>query len=246
MAVVIPTRNRWPLVRTAIASALAQRGVNIEVIVVVDGSSDETSDRLAKVRDPRLTVLRDSVGQGVARARNRGLAEVTAPWVAFLDDDDVWASGHLRAMLDAVRASELDDTRVGLVFSGHVEVDYLRHVIGVSRAHPADVARVSLDHFNLFGGPSRVLLRTAAVRATGGFDPGFSTAADWDLYVRVAADWGVVRCPTLLVGYMRRAGSMSRDAELLLSEVRAMRESTVGTRRARRGASATPWRSTSR
>ena len=116
-------------------------------------------------------MLRLDEGQGVALARNRGLAEVSAPWVAFLDDDDVWAPGHLAAMLDAVDAADADPRRIGLVYSGHVEVDWARRVIGISRAAPVAGVPEHLDRFNLIGGPSRVLLRTDAVRAAGGFDP---------------------------------------------------------------------------
>ena len=162
MAVVIPTRNRWPLLRTALAGALAQRGVNVHVVVVDDGSSDGTSALLAALDEPRLTVLRQDEGQGVAVARNRGLAEVSAPWVAFLDDDDVWAPGHLAAMLDAVHAADACSRRIGLVYSGHVEVDWARRVIGISRAVPVAGVPEHLDRFNLIGGPSRVLLRTEA------------------------------------------------------------------------------------
>jgi glycosyltransferase involved in cell wall biosynthesis len=224
VAVVIPTRNRWPLLRTALAGALAQRGVNVHVIVVDDGSSDGTSALLAAFDEPRLTVLRHDEGQGVAAARNRGLAEVSAPWVAFLDDDDVWAPGHLAAMLDAVDAAAADRRRIGLVYSGHVEVDWARRVIGISRAAPVAGVPEHLDRFNLIGGPSRVLLRTDAVRGAGGFDPAFSTVADWDLWVRVAAEWELAACEELLVGYMRHPESMSFDADRLLAEIVAMRE----------------------
>ena len=224
MAVVIPTRNRWPLLRTALAGALAQRGVNVEVVVVDDGSSDETAAGLATLDEPRLTVLRLDEGRGVALARNRGLAEVSAPWVAFLDDDDVWAPGHLAAMLDAVGAAGADPRRIGLVYSGHVEVDWARRVIGVSRAAPVAGVPEHLDRFNLIGGPSRVLLRTDAVRAAGAFDPAFSTVADWDLWVRVAADWELAACDELLVGYMRHPESMSFDADRLLAEIVTLRE----------------------
>ena len=123
VAVVIPSRNRWQFLRTALASALAQRGVDVGVVVVDDGSIGRTPGELGALHDERVQVLRRERPEGVSAARNLGLVHVTAPWVAFLDDDDVWAPRHLSAMLDAVRVSELDPERVGLVFSGHLDVD---------------------------------------------------------------------------------------------------------------------------
>src|SRR5205085_9243037 len=103
-------------------------------------------------------VLRHDRPKGVSAARNLGLRHVAAPWVAFLDDDDVWAAGYLTAMLDAVRASELDSQRVGLVFSGHLQVDSQWQVTDVSPAPTPEVVRRDLNRFNSVGCPSRVVL----------------------------------------------------------------------------------------
>jgi hypothetical protein len=105
VGVVIPSRDRWPFLRTAVASALAQAEVDVRVVVVDDGSTDATPAELRAVRDPRMRVIRLERTEGVSRARNAGLAHVDAPWVAFLDDDDVWAPRHLSAMLAAAAGS---------------------------------------------------------------------------------------------------------------------------------------------
>jgi len=222
IAVVIPSRDRWPLLRTALAGALAQQDVEVQVIVVDDGSVDRTAAELATLDDPRVRVLRNDRPQGVAAARNLGLAHVTAPWVAFLDDDDVWAPGHLASMIRAVRTSELPRERVGLVFSGHIDVDRDRRLTSISPAEPADSIREGLKRFNLVGGPSRVVLDTEVVRQVGGFDAGLSIVADWDLWVRIVAGYEVVRSPETLVGYMRHPGNMHLDADRLLDEIAAL------------------------
>jgi glycosyltransferase involved in cell wall biosynthesis len=222
IAVVIPSRDRWPLLRTAIAGALAQEDVDVQVIVVDDGSTDRTPAELAALDDPRLRVLRNDRPLGVAAARNVGLAQVTAPWVAFLDDDDVWAPAHLASMIRAVRTGEVARERVGLVFSGHIDVDRDRRATGISRAEPAEAIREGLKRFNLVGGPSRVLLDTEAVRQVGGFDADLSIVADWDLWVRLVAEYEVVRSPGIFVGYMRHPGNMHLDADRLLDEITAL------------------------
>jgi glycosyltransferase involved in cell wall biosynthesis len=222
VAVVIPSRNRWPLLRTAIASALAQERVDVHVLVVDDGSTDLTPSELAALDESRLSVLRDDRPQGVSAARNRGLAHVTAPWVAFLDDDDVWAPGHLAAMFDALHASGVDPAEVGVVFSGNLVLDRNRYVTDVAPAAPVDDVRASLRTRNLVGGPSRVMARTDAVRAVGAFEVGFSITADWDLWLRIVPEREVVRSPELLVGYMHHDGNMHRDGKRLLAELAAL------------------------
>lgn len=77
---------------------------------------------------------------------------------------------------------------------------------------------------NVVGCPSRVILRTDAVRNVGAFDVRFSILADWDLWVRVAAEYDVVRCPELLVGYTHHSGNMHLDAERLVYELAGLQE----------------------
>jgi glycosyltransferase involved in cell wall biosynthesis len=211
------------LLRTALASALAQTGVHVDVLVVDDGSSDGTIDELSAIDDARLRVLRHRHPMGVSAARNLGLTHVTAPWVAFLDDDDVWAPGHLSAMLDAVRRSSLAHDRVGLVYSGHLDLDANREMTDVTPAAPAESIREGLKRMNIVGCPSRVLLLTEAVNAVGGFDTRLSIMADWDLWVRVLAGHEAVRCPELLVGYMRHPGNMHLDAQRFVAEAAMLR-----------------------
>jgi glycosyltransferase involved in cell wall biosynthesis len=217
VAVVIPTRDPWPLVRTAVASALAQEDVEVQVVVVDDGSVDETARELEAVSDPRALVLHHDRPRGVSAARNLGLSRVTAAWVAFLDDDDVWAPRHLAAMLGAAAASE--DARTGLVYSGHLVVDGEREVIGISAAPPVSDVHGRMHTFNFVGCPSRVMVRTHAARDVGGFDVRLSILADWDMWVRVLATTSCVRCSELLVAYMLHARAMHFDGDGLLAEL---------------------------
>ncbi len=223
-AVVIPSRNRWPLLRTALAGALAQRDVEVHVVVVDDGSTDATRHQLEGLSHPRLTIVRNDHAEGVSAARNRGLRAVTAPWVAFLDDDDVWAPDHLATMLAAVRRSGRDPERVGLVFARQLVVDGDRYATGLEPMVAEDGVREHLSLYNPLGGPSMVLLRTDVVRAAGGFDERLSIVADWDLWARIVTKHEVVRSPESAVAYMRHADSMHLDIERLLGEFAALRE----------------------
>src|SRR2546421_12955356 len=97
--VIIPTRDRWPLLAVTLCGALAQEGVTLEVIVVDDGSVDQTPRRLAEVIDERVRVIRHPSSRGVAAARNSAIAAARGEWLAFLDDDDLWAPHKLRIQL---------------------------------------------------------------------------------------------------------------------------------------------------
>ena len=105
ITVVIPTHNRAQLMPKTLRSVLRQRGVELEVVVVDDGSSDATPEILQRIRDPRVRWLRHEEPQGVANARNLGFVAVDTPWVAFTDDDDLWAPDKLACQLAARRAA---------------------------------------------------------------------------------------------------------------------------------------------
>jgi glycosyltransferase involved in cell wall biosynthesis len=102
-SVVVPTYNRATLIREAIGSVLAQGDVVGEVIVVDDGSTDETSAVLERIQDSRLRVVRQQ-NRGPAAARNLGLVNCTGKWVMFLDSDDALAEGAVQALVAAAVA----------------------------------------------------------------------------------------------------------------------------------------------
>ena len=106
VSVVIPTRDRWPLLATTLASALGQDGVALEVVVVDDGSAT-AAPVVPPFDDPRVRIARNDRSLGVAGARNRGIEAARGEWIAFLDDDDVWAPAKLRRQLDAATAARL-------------------------------------------------------------------------------------------------------------------------------------------
>jgi len=103
VSVVIPTRNRPELVTRAAHSALAQSVEEIEVIVVVDGPDAATRSALDAVADARLRVVELPTSGGAPAARNAGVRQARAPWVALLDDDDEWLPHKLAAQLEVAR-----------------------------------------------------------------------------------------------------------------------------------------------
>ncbi|MFV2020979.1 glycosyltransferase family 2 protein [Micromonospora sp. LOL_023] len=105
VSVVIPTHSRPDLVTRAVRSALAQSFEDIEVIVVIDGPDQATRAALDAIADTRLRVIELPERGGAPQARNVGVRQARAPWVALLDDDDEWLPHKLAAQLDVARGA---------------------------------------------------------------------------------------------------------------------------------------------
>lgn len=138
-SIVVPLWNKRDTVRETVASVLAQTYDDFELIVVDDGSTDDSVDMLAGVDDPRLRILRQSNG-GPGLARNAGIAAAKADWIAFLDADDLWLPDHL-AELDRIRARF---PKAGLIGTAYVQAD------GSSSYQPPRRAPGMLQEINFF------------------------------------------------------------------------------------------------
>jgi glycosyltransferase involved in cell wall biosynthesis len=202
---VIPTRNRWHMLSTsALPSALEQEAVEHEVIVVDEGSSDETAAELAKLEEARLRVIRHDSPRGVAQARNAGIVAAQGAWVAFLDDDDLWSPRKLRRQLDA--AGEIG---ASFVYAGAAWLDERRHFLhALAPPDPDGLAARLLRGNEIWAGGSNVVVRTEVARRLGGFDERLFQLADWDLWIRLALDGRAAALDEILVGYVVQPESM--------------------------------------
>jgi glycosyltransferase involved in cell wall biosynthesis len=205
VTVVVPTHSRWDLLSTAaLPAALGQEDADLEVLVVDDGSTDETADGLRAIDDPRLRVVRHDEARGVAQARNAGIAAARGRWIALLDDDDLWAPWKLRTQLDAAAAA-------GALFAygGAAAVAEDRTwVYSLPPADPRTLASVLLERNVLWGGCSNVLVRTDVVRQLRGFDEHLFQLTDWDLWIRLSQAGPAAACPEVLVGCIEHRRSM--------------------------------------
>lgn len=232
VSVVIPTRNRRELLTRALASVRAQVGVGLEVIVVDDGSADDTAELVGRLDDARVRLLRHDNARGVAQARNSGLQAASAPWTAFLDDDDLWAPRRLRAQLDAIAGSD-----AGWAASGAVVVDEELRLIGAQRPPRPEALPGAILRYNCIpGGASGVLASTEILRRLGGFDPALRILADWDLWTRLALSSPLAVVSHPHVAYVLHGANMTSrpaglGAELALIESKyAAERSACGVR----------------
>jgi glycosyltransferase involved in cell wall biosynthesis len=215
VSVIVPTRGRSELLDAALHCALNQVGVDVEVIVVDDGSTDDTAASLARKNDERLRVLRNDTPQGVSAARNRGISHARSRWIAFLDDDDLWAPDKLAAQLHAV-----ETTGRTWVYAGDVNIDSdLRVLSGAPPPDPDTVVR-SLDRYNAVpSGASNVMVSSEELERVGTFDPGLTNNEDWDLWIRLARNGPPACVDRPLVAYTMHAEAASKNMERMLREL---------------------------
>jgi glycosyltransferase involved in cell wall biosynthesis len=228
VSVVIPTRGRWPLLARTLAGALAQEEVEHEVIVVDDGSTDETRARLEEFDDPRVKVVRHRQRRQLAAARNSGVEAARGDWVAFLDDDDLWSPLKLRAQLSAAA-----DRNAVFAYSSGLIVDPDLTVLQTSPAPDPDRILELLLRGNWIPvGASNVIARTDLVRRLGGFDEGLVHFADWDMWLRLAASGRAAAVQEPLVAYLLHGENMvltdSRDVVREFDRLTAKHELLAG------------------
>jgi glycosyltransferase involved in cell wall biosynthesis len=188
----------------ALPSALGQEGVEFEVVVVDDGSTDDTAEQLADLREPRVRVVNHGCPRGVAQARNAGIAAAHGAWIALLDDDDLWSPSKLRTQL-AAAATE------GAVFAygGAAALTEDRTwVCSLAPPDPQTLPSVLLQRNVLWGGCSNVLVRTDVIRGLGGFDERLFQLTDWDLWIRLSQAGRAAACSEVLVGCIEHRRSM--------------------------------------
>jgi glycosyltransferase involved in cell wall biosynthesis len=196
--VVIPTRDRWPVLsRAALASARAQEQVDVEIIVVDDGSTDGTADHVSQLGDERVRVLRHEQSRGVAAARNAGIAAARGRWISFLDDDDLWSPRKLRAQLDAAAQA---DAVFAYTAGAAVDEDHT-FLFNVAAPDAATITTQLLQWNVIWCGCSNVAARADVVHELGGFDAELAQLADWDLWIRLALAGPAAATPDVHCAY---------------------------------------------
>jgi glycosyltransferase involved in cell wall biosynthesis len=210
VSVVIATRNRPHLLRLALASITAQQGLpgqGVEAVVVNDGGTDLTSE-LAGAAGAGLRVrsLVLPSRRGLPAARNAGIDAARGEFLAFLDDDDLYLPGHLRAAIDVLGSGEADAAYTTCLISP-VRVDPARPLpaFPASMGYPFDPGLLSVA--NLLAVHSVVLRRPASAR----FDQGLDALEDWDFWLRLSRNYGYrfVHSAEPTVIYHRIAGQPS-------------------------------------
>lgn len=215
VTVVVPTRNRRTLLLQALRSIVRQRGVDLRVVVIDDGSDEDMAPVCRGIGDVRVTVIRREIPHGVSAARNLGLANTTTEWIAFCDDDDLWSPEKLVRQIATAHESRRD-----WAYAGCVHVHSALMVQNGTPPLPGDQMCRALRRYNAMpAGASNVLVRSDLLRRLGGFDESLTHLPDWDLWIRLAAHGIPAAVASPLVAYRIHGGNASFRTDEMLAEV---------------------------
>jgi len=180
VSIIIPTFNRGYCLAESIRSVLQQSFTDFELIVVDDGSTDDTLDVVRQFSLVQLLRLEDN--RGVSFARNKGMRLARGEFLAFLDSDDLWEKDKLKAQMNWLESQP--GCRV--VYTDEI---WIRNGVKVNpmkkhRKYSGDIFRQCLPLCIV--SPSSVLLRTEVVSEIGEFDEAMPVCEDYDLWLRIA------------------------------------------------------------
>jgi glycosyltransferase involved in cell wall biosynthesis len=186
VSVIIPVYNGERHLAETIESVIAQKNINWELIAVNDGSPDSSLKILNEYAEKipgRIKVISVKNG-GVSRARNTAVTAARGTYIAFLDQDDLWAPEKLELQVEMFSR----DKKLGLVFTNTTIIDEngsILHdnVLKFREEHRGNIFECLL--FDNFIGISTVMMRKELFVTSGGFDPRFSLAEDYDLLLKV-------------------------------------------------------------
>ena len=217
VSVVVPSHNRARLLRRTLQSIRAQHLDDLEIVVVDDGSTDD-SQAVAAAADPRVVVVRNQKPAGVSAARNCGIAAARGDWIAFCDDDDVWSPDKLTRQLAAANQARAD-----WAYAGDVNVDEGLRVLSGGPPPDPDAVVAQLPRWNpLASGGSNVVVRASVLAAAGGFDPTLRRTEDWDLWIRLARIGPPACAREPLVAYRFHPGNVATDPGEMVDEARRL------------------------
>ena len=220
VSVVVPVKNGGLYLDRALTTALEQSLRDLEVIVVDDGSTDDSASIAHRraAEDARVRYV-EATGAGVAAARNQGIELARSDLIAPLDADDLWFPAKLERQVHRLEECGPD---FAVAYSWAYLVDADDRIIGASLPFDArTMRRLEGDVFlpllyKCFTGGSHVLIRRSCAQAVGGYDSALDRREDYDLMIRLAERFLFALVPAFLQAYRQTPTSRSHgEVELL-------------------------------
>ena len=198
VSVVIPTHNRANYIAHAVESVLDQTFRDYEIIVINDGSTDNTQEVLKKFED-KIKLLHQE-NKGIAQTRNRAIQESTGEYIAFLDSDDYWMPEKLDQQVRILDTHP----KVGIVYSRMPIVDKQGNKIGMKPAGPS--GRNFRELLEIWGDlpTSTVMVRRSCFEKAGLFDTALHTMEDIDMWIRIARFYDIYEIENKVLAFYRR------------------------------------------
>lgn len=210
ISVVIPTHNRADLLPRAIKSVQAQTYTDLEILIISDGSEDNTQEVVEELAkdDARIKFIEYFPARGGNVARNTGIENASGEYVAFLDDDDEFMPEKLEKQIAVMQS----DPQIGLVYTG-VHIIYANEGVeyaSVPKATGDLSSEILLD--NIIGTTSTVMVRKELLLQAGGFDVQLRALQDFDLWIRICQLCKVGFVPEEMINYYNYTGTKQVSA----------------------------------
>ena len=221
VSVVIPTYNRAYSVGKAVHSVIRQTYENLEIIIVDDGSTDNTREIIENIKDSRIVYIYQK-NQRQSAARNNGVRVAKGDLIAFLDSDDIWLPEKLEKQVKAFQS----DPHIGLVtcWSKSVNVnDPDNYAINACYARNREEFILDLLLEKVIISTSQAVIKRECFEKLGGFDPNFLLEEDYDMFLRVASEDDVFCINEVLAIYYKKSGQSLCD-KTAVEEIKADKE----------------------
>ncbi|MDP6673510.1 MAG: glycosyltransferase, partial [Gammaproteobacteria bacterium] len=211
ISIVVPAHNAATTIKETIDSVLRQTLTDFELLIIDDGSTDDTVKIVANITDSRVHCF-SFANEGPSAARNRGIERTTGEFVAFLDADDLWLPGKLAAQVDALRRNP----DAALAFSWSDSIDEAGTFLKKgNHVPPEDSVYEQLIVWNFLDNGSTPMIRRKTLSGAGAFDEGLRYGEDWDMWLRLAYRYPIICIPEVHVLYRVRQSSASSNVTQL-------------------------------
>ena len=213
VSVIIPAYNAEKFIVETIQSLQRQTFSDFEIIVVDDGSTDQTESLVMQIDEPKLRLL-SVEHQGVSATRNRGVAASQGKFIAFLDADDLWTPNTLQLYVEALTLNSAADLSYGWTYFWNYDLNNSSDVTKlISPSATGATAYLAMLERNIVGNGSNIFVRRSAFDAVGGFDQTLTHGEEWEFCFRVALQGEVALVPQPLVYYRQHSTSNCSDFE---------------------------------
>ncbi len=216
VSIIIPAFNSENTVKETIESVLNQTWTDWEIILVNDGSQDSTLEIVNNINDNRLKIFTYSNG-GANASRNRGLSHASGEFVSFLDADDLWTPDKLESQFKALQ----ENPEAAVAYSWTNSIDetgnFLRRGSYITANGDIYTKLLLIDFIESGSNP---LIRRAALANVGDFDESLAAAQDWDMWLRLAAQYHFVAVSSVQILY--RVSNNSMSANILRQEAASL------------------------
>lgn len=214
VSVVLPTYNRAGSIHMSVESILSQTFQDFELIIVDDGSTDDTEAVIHTIDDSRVKYIKCDRNYGATHARNVGIQIASGQYVAFQDSDDQWLPEKLRKQVEVLHSAKKN---VGVVYNAYWRViDNKRIYMPVDIPNTENANAILAELFFLFVATPTVLVKKECFGRSGVFDERLSRLQEWELWIRMSQDYKFEYINEALVTSYYQSQSITANHESLV------------------------------